>query len=49
MIHVSLGGSHVRKQVEKLNGTRLHPLLAKPMKALPALACASGIRKGSAA
>ena len=39
MIYVSLGKSHIRDQVEKLNGIRLHPLAAPRMKTLPALGC----------
>jgi hypothetical protein len=49
MIHVSLGKSHIREQVERLNGNRLLSPPAKPMKALPAPAWANGIRKGSVA
>jgi hypothetical protein len=31
----SLGKSHIREQVEKLNGIRLHPLTAPRVNALP--------------
>ena len=37
MIYVSLGKSHIRDQVEKLNGIRLHLSAAPRMNALPAL------------
>jgi hypothetical protein len=40
MIYVSLGRSHIREQVERLNGIRLDLLPAKQMRALPAPACA---------
>jgi hypothetical protein len=40
MIYVSLGKSHIREQVERLNGIRLLPLPAKHIKALPAPASA---------
>jgi hypothetical protein len=39
MIYVSLRKSHIREQVEKLNGIRLLPSSAPRMKALPASAC----------
>jgi len=39
MIYVSLGKSHIREQVEKLNGIRLLPPPAPRMKTLPALGC----------
>jgi hypothetical protein len=41
MIYVSLGKSHIREQVEKLNAIRLLPPSAPRMKALPAPACAN--------
>ena len=37
MIYVSLGKSHIREQVEKRNGIRLHQSAAPRMNALPAL------------
>jgi hypothetical protein len=49
MIYVSLGKSHIREQVERLNGIRLLPLRAKPMKALPVSACVNGTRQGTVA
>jgi hypothetical protein len=39
MIYMSLGKSHIREQVEKLNGIRLLPPPAPRMKTLPALGC----------
>jgi integrase len=39
MHYVSLGKSHIREQVEKLNSIQLLPSLAPRMKALPAPAC----------
>ena len=35
MIYVSLGKSHIREQVEKLNAIQLLPLAVPGMKALP--------------
>jgi hypothetical protein len=39
MIYVSLGKSHIREQVEKLNAIQLLPSSPPRMKALPAPAC----------
>jgi len=39
MHYVSLGKSHIRDQVEKLNAIHLLPPPAKPIKAPPAPAC----------
>ena len=39
MIYVSLGKSHIRDQVEKLNAIRLLPPATQQIRALPALAC----------
>jgi integrase len=39
MIYVSLGRSHIREQVEKLNVIRLLSSSAPRMKALPAPVC----------
>jgi hypothetical protein len=36
MIYVFLGKSHIREQVEMLDGIRLLPPSTKPIKALPA-------------
>jgi hypothetical protein len=41
MHYVSLGKSHIREQVEKLNTIQLLPPAARGMKALPAPPCAS--------
>jgi len=40
MIYVSLGKSHIREQVEKLNGIQLAPSPTRETRALPATACA---------
>ena len=40
MIYVSLGNSHIRDQVEKLNALRLLPPAIREIRALPAAACA---------
>lgn len=40
MIYVSLGKSHIRDQVEKLNAIRLHPLPTQEIRALSAAVCA---------
>jgi len=40
MIYVSLGKSHIREQVEKLNAICPLPAAATKMKALPAPVCA---------
>jgi integrase len=40
MIYVSLGKSHIREQVEKLNAIRLRPPAAGEIRALPVAACA---------
>jgi site-specific recombinase XerD len=40
MIYVSLGKSHIRDQVEKLNAIHLLPPPAQQTRALPAIACA---------
>ena len=45
MIYVSLGKSHIREHVEKLNGIYLHPTAAPRMNALPAPACINKERK----
>jgi integrase len=39
MIYVSLGKSHIREQVEKLNAIRLRPSPPKEIKSLPVPAC----------
>jgi hypothetical protein len=41
MIYVSLGKSHIREQVEKLNAIHLLPSKAPRMKSLQAPACAN--------
>jgi integrase len=41
MHYVSLGKSHIREQVEKLNAIQLLPQSAPRMRALPVPACAS--------
>jgi integrase len=41
MIYVSLGKSHIRDQVEKLNAIPLIPSSTRRMKALPAPVCAN--------
>jgi integrase len=44
MHYVSLGKSHIREQVEKLNSIQLLPLPARRMKALPAPVCVNSGR-----
>jgi hypothetical protein len=39
MIYVSLGKSHIRDQVEKLNTIRLLPPPTRVLRVLPAAAC----------